>query len=178
MPGYYHRLGATGAVLRDSCCDDTATENAMMAKLMTDSVVTWARDYHVSSFRFDIMGLQPRDAMVALQAKVDAAVGHHVELLGEGWNFGAVANGARFVQADMLDLNGTGIGTFNPVIRDAIRGGGCCDSRQRADRQPGLRQRPVLRPERAGRRPQRRRPDVARRRDQGLRSRARSAATR
>jgi len=128
VPGYYHRLGATGAVLRDSCCDDTATENAMMAKLMTDSVVTWARDYHVSSFRFDIMGLQPRDAMVALQAKVDAAVGHHVELLGEGWNFGAVANGARFVQADMLDMNGTGIGTFNPVIRDAIRGGGCCDS--------------------------------------------------
>jgi pullulanase-type alpha-1,6-glucosidase len=91
-------------------------------------VVTWARDYHVSSFRFDIMGLQPRDAMVALQAKVDAAVGHHVELIGEGWNFGSVANGARFVQADMLDLNGTGIGTFNPAIRDAIRGGGCCDS--------------------------------------------------
>jgi pullulanase len=128
VPGYYHRLGATGAVLRDSCCDDTATENAMMARLMTDSVVTWARDYHVSSFRFDIMGLQPRDAMVALQARVDAAVGHHVELLGEGWNFGTVANGARFVQADMLDMNGTGIGTFNPALRDAIRGGGCCDS--------------------------------------------------
>ncbi len=128
VPGYYHRLDANGGVLRDSCCDDTATENLMMGRLMTDSVVTWARDYHVSSFRFDIMGLQPRDTMVALQARVDAAVGHHVELIGEGWNFGAVANGARFVQADMLDLNGTGIGTFNPSIRDAIRGGGCCDS--------------------------------------------------
>ena len=128
VPGYYDRLDANGAVLRDSCCDDTATENMMMGRLMTDSVVTWARDYHVSSFRFDIMGLQPRDAMVALQAKVDAVTGHHVELIGEGWNFGAVANGARFVQADMLDLNGTGIGTFNPAIRDAIRGGGCCDS--------------------------------------------------
>ena len=128
VPGYYYRLDAMGNVLRDSCCDDTATENMMMGRLMTDSVVTWARDYHVSSFRFDIMGLQPRDAMVALQARVDAAVGHHVELIGEGWNFGAVANGARFVQADMLDLNGTGVGTFNPALRDAIRGGGCCDS--------------------------------------------------
>ena len=128
VPGYYHRLDAAGNVLRDSCCDDTATENLMMGRLMTDSVVTWARDYHVSSFRFDIMGLQPRDAMVALQARVDAAVGRHVELIGEGWNFGSVANGARFVQADMLNLNGTGIGTFNPAIRDAIRGGGCCDS--------------------------------------------------
>jgi pullulanase/glycogen debranching enzyme len=128
VPGYYHRLDTAGAVLHDSCCEDTATENHMMGKLMTDSVVTWARDYHVSSFRFDIMGLQPRDVMVALQAKVDAAVGHHVELIGEGWNFGVVANGARFVQADMMDMNGTGIGTFNPFIRDAVRGGGCCDS--------------------------------------------------
>jgi pullulanase len=128
VPGYYHRLDANGGVLRDSCCDDTATENMMMGRLMTDSVVTWARDYHVSSFRFDIMGLQPRDTMVALQQKVDAAAGRHVELIGEGWNFGAVANGARFVQADMLHLNGTGIGTFNPALRDAIRGGGCCDS--------------------------------------------------
>jgi hypothetical protein len=84
VPGYYHRLDAAGNVLRDSCCDDTATENMMMGRLMTDSVVTWARDYHVSSFRFDIMGLQPRDTMVALQARVDAAVGRHVELIGEG----------------------------------------------------------------------------------------------
>jgi pullulanase/glycogen debranching enzyme len=128
VPGYYHRLDATGAVTRDSCCDDTATENAMMGKLMTDTVVQWAQKYHVSSFRFDIMGLQPRAAMLDVQAKVDAAVGHHVEMLGEGWNFGVVANGARFVQADMFHMNGTGIGTFNPYLRDAVRGGGCCDS--------------------------------------------------
>jgi pullulanase len=31
--------------------------------------------------------------------------------VGEGWNFGEVANGARFVQAEMLSLNGSGIGT-------------------------------------------------------------------
>ncbi|MGN6528549.1 MAG: alpha-1,6-glucosidase domain-containing protein [Burkholderiaceae bacterium] len=128
VPGYYHRLDATGAVTRDSCCDDTATENAMMGKLMTDTVAQWAREYHVSSFRFDIMGIQPRAAMMDVQAKVDAAVGHHVEMLGEGWNFGVVANDARFVQADMFDMNGTGIGTFNPYVRDAVRGGGCCDS--------------------------------------------------
>ncbi len=128
VPGYYHRLDATGQVTHDSCCQDTATENRMMGKLMIDSVVSWARDYHVSSFRFDIMGMQPRDVMVELQATVNAAVGHPVQLIGEGWNFGVVANGARFVQADMLDMNGTGIGTFNPFIRDAVRGGGCCDS--------------------------------------------------
>jgi pullulanase-type alpha-1,6-glucosidase len=100
----------------------------MMGKLMIDSVITWARDYHVSSFRFDIMGHQPRSVMEELKAKVKLAAGRDVQLLGEGWNFGEVANGQRFVQAEMLSLNGSGIGSFNPLIRDAVRGGGCCDS--------------------------------------------------
>jgi pullulanase-type alpha-1,6-glucosidase len=128
VPGYYYRYGNTGAQLNDSCCADTAAENHMMGKLVQDSVVMWARDYHVSSFRYDIMGMLPRDVLTALQAKVDAAVGRHVEMLGEGWNFGAVANGARFVQADMFDLNGTGIGSFNPYVRDAVRGGSGFDT--------------------------------------------------
>ena len=128
VPGYYHRLNAAGAVETSTCCDNTATENRMMEKLMIDSVVVWARDYRISSFRFDIMGHQPRAAMERLQAAVNAAAGRPVQLLGEGWNFGEVADGARFVQASMWSLNGSGIGTFNPFQRDAIRGGGPFDS--------------------------------------------------
>ncbi|HJV68145.1 alpha-1,6-glucosidase domain-containing protein [Ideonella sp.] len=128
VPGYYHRLDAAGNIEHSTCCENTATENHMMGKLMIDSVITWARDYHVSSFRFDIMGHQPRSVMEELKAKVKAATGRDVQLIGEGWNFGEVANGQRFVQADMLSLNGSGIGTFNPFVRDAVRGGGCCDS--------------------------------------------------
>jgi pullulanase len=128
VPGYYHRLNASGGIERSTCCENTATENRMMGKLMIDSVITWARDYHVSSFRFDIMGHQPRSVMEELKAKVKLAAGRDVQLLGEGWNFGEVANGQRFVQAEMLSLNGSGIGSFNPLIRDAVRGGGCCDS--------------------------------------------------
>jgi hypothetical protein len=66
--------------------------------------------------------------MEELKEKVKAAAGRDVQLIGEGWNFGEVANGARFVQAEMLSLNGSGIGSFNPLLRDAVRGGGCCDS--------------------------------------------------
>lgn len=66
--------------------------------------------------------------MEALKARVKVATGRDVQILGEGWNFGEVANGARFVQAEMLSLNGSGIGSFNPIIRDAVRGGGCCDT--------------------------------------------------
>ena len=128
VPGYYHRLNAAGGVETSTCCDNTATENRMMEKLMTDSVVVWARDYRISSFRFDIMGHQPRAAMERLQTAVNAAAGRPVQLLGEGWNFGEVADGARFVQASMWSLNGSGIGTFNPFARDAIRGGGPFDN--------------------------------------------------
>src|SRR5690606_4598578 len=113
-----------------TCCANTATEHMMMAKLMVDTAVRWARDYHVDSFRFDLMGHQPREAMEALQARVDAEAGHRINLIGEGWNFGEVADGARFIQASQLSLADSGIGTFSDRARDALRGGSAADSGQ------------------------------------------------
>lgn len=127
VPGYYHRLDAHGAVERSTCCDNTATEHAMMGKLMIDSVVLWAREYGIDSFRFDLMGHQPRAVMEELDRRADAAAGHDVQLIGEGWNFGEIADGARFVQASQQSLNGSGIGTFSDRARDALRGGGPSD---------------------------------------------------
>jgi pullulanase/glycogen debranching enzyme len=123
VPGYYHRLNADGAVETSTCCANTATEATMMAKLMIDSAVIWARDYRIDSFRFDLMGHQPKAAMLELQRAVDTATGRHIHLLGEGWNFGEVQNGARFAQAAQGVLNGTGIATFSDRMRDAARGG-------------------------------------------------------
>ncbi|HEY0480490.1 MAG TPA: alpha-1,6-glucosidase domain-containing protein [Kofleriaceae bacterium] len=127
VPGYYHRLDATGEVTRSTCCENTAAENLMMAKLMTDSVVTWATQYRIDSFRFDLMSFHPRPVMQALQARVEAAAGRRVFVIGEGWNFGEIADGARFVQASQLSLNGSGIATFSDRARDFIRGGGPFD---------------------------------------------------
>ncbi|MDW1913079.1 DUF3372 domain-containing protein, partial [Vibrio sp. 707] len=56
VPGYYHRLNVnTGGVENSTCCDNTATENLMMGKLMVDSLKVWADDYKVDGFRFDLM---------------------------------------------------------------------------------------------------------------------------
>jgi len=128
VPGYYQRLDANGAIEHSTCCDNTATENLMMGKLLVDSVTQWAVQYHVDSFRFDLMGHQPRAVMEALQRRLKAATGREIPLIGEGWNFGEVADGARFVQASQLSLNGTGIGTFSDRARDAARGGSSTDS--------------------------------------------------
>ncbi len=128
VPGYYQRLDASGKVERSTCCDNTATEHRMMAKLMVESAALWAKHYRIDSFRFDLMGHQPRAAMERLQHAVDGAADRHIPLIGEGWNFGEIANGARFVQASQLSLNDSGIATFSDRARDALRGGGCCDS--------------------------------------------------
>jgi pullulanase len=127
VPGYYQRLNAKGEVETSTCCDNTATEHLMMAKLMIDSTVVWARDHHIDSMRFDLMGHQPRAVMQRLQAAVNKAAGRYIHLIGEGWNFGEVADGKRFVQASQNSLNGSGIATFSDRGRDAVRGGGCCD---------------------------------------------------
>lgn len=128
VPGYYHRLDANGTVETSTCCANTATEHAMMARLMIDSAELWVRHYRIDSFRFDLMGHQPRAAMEDLQRRVNAAAGRHVPLIGEGWNFGEVVDGKRFVQASQLSLAGSGIGTFSDRARDALRGGSPGDS--------------------------------------------------
>jgi pullulanase len=124
VPNYYHRLDPiTAAIEQSTCCDNTATERVMMAKLMTDSLVVWARDYKIDGFRFDLMGHQPKDAMLAAREAV-RQVDSDTYFYGEGWNFGEVASNSQFVQASQLELGGSEIGTFSDRLRDAVRGGG------------------------------------------------------
>ncbi|WP_234542095.1 pullulanase-type alpha-1,6-glucosidase [Streptomyces shenzhenensis] len=130
VPGYYQRLLADGSVANSTCCANTAPENAMMGRLVVDSIVTWAKEYKVDGFRFDLMGHHPkanilavRKALDALTPKKDGVDGKKIILYGEGWNFGEVANDARFVQATQRNMAGTGIATFSDRARDAVRGG-------------------------------------------------------
>ncbi|MFD7239190.1 pullulanase-type alpha-1,6-glucosidase [Streptomyces syringium] len=134
VPGYYQRLLDDGSVATSTCCANTAPEHAMMGKLVVDSVVTWAKEYKVDGFRFDLMGHHPKANLLAVRKALDALTldrdgvdGKAVVLYGEGWNFGEVANDARFVQATQKNMAGTGIATFADRSRDAIRGGGPFD---------------------------------------------------
>ncbi|MDM5132223.1 pullulanase-type alpha-1,6-glucosidase [Aeromonas piscicola] len=123
VPWYYQRLNPeTGSVENSTCCSNTAPEHAMFAKLMDDSLVTWARDYKIDAFRFDLMGHHPKDQMVQALAAVKQ-VNPEMYFYGEGWNFGEVQDDKRFVQATQKHLGGTGIGSFSDRLRDAVRGG-------------------------------------------------------
>ncbi|WP_406001268.1 pullulanase-type alpha-1,6-glucosidase [Streptomyces sp. NBC_00829] len=134
VPGYYQRLLADGTVATSTCCANTAPENAMMGKLVVDSIVTWAKEYKVDGFRFDLMGHHPKANILAVRAALDRLTpardgvdGKKIILYGEGWNFGEIADDARFVQATQKNMAGTGIATFSDRSRDAVRGGGPFD---------------------------------------------------
>lgn len=138
VPGYYQRLDLDGDVENSTCCSNTATENAMMNRLMVDSVVLWAREYHVDGFRFDLMGHHSAATMQDVRAALDELTlehdgvdGRSIYLYGEGWNFGEVADGARFTQATQGNLGGTSIGAFNDRLRDAVHGGSPFDTDKR-----------------------------------------------
>lgn len=136
VPDYYHRLNNAGSIENSTCCANTASEHNMMEKLMLDSLRTWATEYKVDGFRFDLMGHhsranieKARDMLQSLTKKDDGVDGSDIYIYGEGWNFGEVANNQRFEQATQINMgDNSGVGTFNDRLRDGVRGGGPFDS--------------------------------------------------
>jgi pullulanase-type alpha-1,6-glucosidase len=130
VPGYYHRLDGEGRMEQSTCCANTASEHNMMRKLMIDSLLTWAREYKVDGFRFDLMGHHMLADMKAVRAALDDLTlekdgvdGKSIYIYGESWDFGEVAWNARGTNASQRNIAGTGIGAFNDRLRDAVRGG-------------------------------------------------------
>jgi pullulanase len=145
VPGYYHRLEADGKVESSTCCSNTASEHRMMRRIMVDAVVHWARAFRVDGFRFDVMGhhmvsdmAAVRQALDALTVERDGVDGRSIYVYGEGWDFGEVVNNARGRNASQLNMAGTGIGTFDDRLRDAVRGGGAFSGLQEQGLATGL----------------------------------------
>lgn len=131
VPDYYYRLDKDGFVQHASCCADTASEHAMMEKLMIDTLVRWARDYKVDGFRIDYMGFHTisnlqrvRAALDALTPAKDGVDGKLIYLYGEAWRAGTLVDILPDQALHQANIFGTGIGSFNDRLRDAARGGG------------------------------------------------------
>lgn len=130
VPGYYYRLDDAGAVQSSSCCPDTASEHAMMEKLMIDALLLWVRQYKVDGFRFDLMGhhtrgnmRRVREALDLLTLEKDGVDGPKLYVYGEGWKFGSLDAILPDEACHQLNTHGSGIGTFNDRLRDSVRGG-------------------------------------------------------
>lgn len=122
-PGYYYRQDASGRFYDGSGChNETASERAMVRRLIIDSVVYWAKEYHIDGFRFDLMALHDIDTMNAVREALDK-VDESILIYGEGWT-GGITPLPRKKQALKVNaglLNGR-IGMFSDDMRDGIKG--------------------------------------------------------
>ncbi|XP_057798859.1 pullulanase 1, chloroplastic isoform X2 [Salvia miltiorrhiza] len=130
VPGYYIRRNLDGFIEHSTCANNTASEHYMVERLIIDDLLHWATNYKVDGFRFDLMGhimkrtmVKARSMLQNLTKENDGVEGSSIYIYGEGWNFGEVAENGRGVNASQFNICGTGIGSFNDRIRDAVLGG-------------------------------------------------------
>lgn len=122
VPGYYHRQDEKGGFSNGSGCgNETASERAMVRKMFVDSVVHWAREYHVDGFRFDLMALHDIETMNAIRAALDR-VDRSILLYGEGWTGGTspLPDAKRASKQNAAKLRR--VAAFSDDMRDGVKG--------------------------------------------------------
>ncbi|CAL5035685.1 unnamed protein product [Urochloa decumbens] len=131
VPGYYLRRDTNGQIENSAAVNNTASEHFMVDRLIVDDLLHWAVNYKVDGFRFDLMGhlmketmMRAKSALQSLTMDEHGVDGSKIYLYGEGWDFGEVAQNKRGINGSQLNMSGTGVGSFNDRIRDAINGGG------------------------------------------------------
>ena len=121
-PGYYYRKTADGKISDGSGCgNETASEKPLMRQFMIESVLYWAKEYHIDGFRFDLMGIHDIETMNLIRKALDE-VDPSIYIYGEGWSAGTCAYPVEklAVKANTRQLDR--IGAFCDDMRDAIRG--------------------------------------------------------
>lgn len=121
VPNYYYRTDGMVCSNGSGCGNETASDRAMFGKYLIDSVVYWAKEYHVDGFRFDLMAVHDVDTMNRLREELDK-IDKSIFVYGEGWMGGPSVlpcekacykqNAAKIPQ----------IALFNDDIRDVIKG--------------------------------------------------------
>ena len=122
VPGYYYRHTKNGQLSNATACgNETASEQPMMRKFMIESVLYWAKEYHIDGFRFDLMGVHDIETMNAISAALHK-LNPNILIYGEGWAAGAcpLPDSVRALKQNAAKLNG--IAVFSDDIRDGIKG--------------------------------------------------------
>ena len=131
VPYYFFRQNPDGSFSNGSGCgNEFATERPMARRYLIDSILYWAKEYHIDGFRFDLMGLYDAESINAVRAALDALPGgRDILLYGEPWQGGASQLHRYEANKANLAMLNERVGIFCDDTRDAIKGG-CFDARQ------------------------------------------------
>lgn len=121
IPNYYYRTRKGVFTNGSGCGNETASDRIMFRKYMIDSLLYWAKEYHIDGFRFDLMAVHDIDIMNEIRKELDK-VDKSILLYGEGWVGGdsnLEKNKAAF-KDNASKING--VAMFNDDGRDAVKG--------------------------------------------------------
>lgn len=125
VPNYYYRQRAEGGFADGSACgNEVASDRFMVREYIVESVLHWAKEYHLDGFRFDLMGLHDVVTMNAIRHRLNEEGYHHVILYGEPWDAGTNEIKLPHLAANKknTDQFDDGIAIFNDDLRDAVKG--------------------------------------------------------
>ena len=124
VPGYYYRKDKYGCYSNGSGCgNETASERYMFRKYMIDSVLYWAKEYHIHGFRFDLMGLHDLETMRIIRNELNK-VDKSIIMYGEGWTcYDTPLNiNESAVKNNICKFDDLQIAAFSDDARDSIKG--------------------------------------------------------
>ena len=131
VPYYFFRQNPDGSFSNGSGCgNEFASERPMARRYLIDSILYWAKEYHIDGFRFDLMGLYDVESINAVRAALDSLPGgRDILLYGEPWQGGASQLHRYEANKANLAMLNERVGIFCDDTRDAIKGG-CFDARE------------------------------------------------
>lgn len=124
VPNYYYRQDKDGNFSDASACgNETASDRFMVRRFIIDSVVYWAKEYHIDGFRFDLMAVHDIETMKEIRRNVDT-IDPQILIYGEGWNGGAspLPKYRQALKANTIQYGGLQIAAFSDDIRDGVKG--------------------------------------------------------
>ncbi len=141
VPYYYHRTKASGTAYNGSGCgNEMASERYMVNKFVRESCKFYTQEYHLSGFRFDLMGLMDNQVMIDVY-KDCAAIDSKTLIFGEPWTGGSTKlktstnadalTNQQTIQGSLAQPYFVGDGAYVGAFSDGFRNGA------RGDNGPG-----------------------------------------
>jgi pullulanase len=106
----------------------------MVSRMIEDSLLYWAKEYHIDGFRFDLVGIFGYDNFGKWARRLETELpGRNILMYGEPWPgcFGCVdeRESSRVRLGTIARVHEAHVGVFNPKYREALKGqndnGGC-----------------------------------------------------